>query len=573
VENITIAFHRTDAPLAYYIKKRIGHGKVANIKGKNALIYRANLKGSIVIAKLINGKLRTDKINNFICLLELINKRVDVPLILQEKDTSKLTNSYWLAGFCDACGSFQIKTLNIQERRQVVRLCFIVQMKNSLYNQQKSMIPAKQPTVLNQIFKVFGGSVFVKNGMLTYSSYSYGSAKKIINYFDHFNLLSSKRVNFFKWRKLYRLAQHKKYDSLVKYAQSPYNIQLQCRNVNSSINPFYSLDNQSKKTPGVSQFTVRLYSTFPVNLTNSTINPFFITGFIFFYIYKKSTQRVDGEGSFIISLIKKNNKLGCFAVNIQLRFQIGLHSKDTALLEQIKNYFGCGIIYKREQSDVIEYNVRSISDLTKIINHLDRYPLITHKLGDYLLFKQAFKILLAKKHLTSEGLLEIISIKASLNRGLPKELKLVFPDITPQDRPLVINLEIKDPNWLAGFTSAEGCYLITISASPNSKLKERVKLRFQLTQHTRDEQLIGSLINFLDCGRVLKNRDVFDFIVEKFSDLENKIVPFFKKYPSPSHGGAVQHVPSVLRRIFWGLKLRISKIFVKLFLWCLKRNT
>ena len=71
-------------------------------------------------------------------------------------------------------------------------------MKNSLYNQQKSMIPAKQPTVLNQIFKVFGGSVFVKNGMLTYSSYSYGSAKKIINYFDHFNLLSSKRVNFFK---------------------------------------------------------------------------------------------------------------------------------------------------------------------------------------------------------------------------------------------------------------------------------------------------------------------------------------------------------------------------------------
>lgn len=50
--------------------------------------------------------------------------------------------------------------------------------------------------------------------------------------------------------------------------------------------------------------------------------------------------------------------------NLQLRFQLGLHSKDTALLELIKKYLGCGIIYKREQSDVIEYNVRSISDLT-----------------------------------------------------------------------------------------------------------------------------------------------------------------------------------------------------------------
>ena len=86
----------------------------------------------------------------------------------------------------------------------MVRLYFRVQMKNSPYNQQKSII---QPTVLNQIFKAFGGSV--KNGMLTYSSYSYGSAKKVINYFDHFNLLSSKHVNFLKWRKAYILIQNK----------------------------------------------------------------------------------------------------------------------------------------------------------------------------------------------------------------------------------------------------------------------------------------------------------------------------------------------------------------------------
>jgi hypothetical protein len=94
VISITIVFHQLDAPLAYFIKKRIGYGVVDKIKNKNALLYRANLEGSIVIAKLINGKLRTAKIDNFYCLLELINKRISTPIILKEKDTSDLTKSY-----------------------------------------------------------------------------------------------------------------------------------------------------------------------------------------------------------------------------------------------------------------------------------------------------------------------------------------------------------------------------------------------------------------------------------------------------------------------------------------------
>ena len=94
VINITIVFSQLDASLAYYIKKRIGYGVVEKIKDKNALVYRANLEGSIVIAKLINGKLRTAKIDNFYCLLELINKRISTPMILKKKDTSDFTNSY-----------------------------------------------------------------------------------------------------------------------------------------------------------------------------------------------------------------------------------------------------------------------------------------------------------------------------------------------------------------------------------------------------------------------------------------------------------------------------------------------
>ena len=201
--SITITFHHLDAPLAYYIKKRIGYGIVDNVKDKNAFIYRANLEGSIVIAKLINGKLRTDKINNFYCLLELINKRIPTPIIPQEKDISLLTNSHWLAGFSDAEGSFQVKTINRKGRkfgafRPEIRLCF--QINNDC------------KYILDQLKYVFGGGFKYSNTQnINYFSVSFGSARKIINYFDHFNLLSSKHVNYIKWRNVYRLIQRKEH--------------------------------------------------------------------------------------------------------------------------------------------------------------------------------------------------------------------------------------------------------------------------------------------------------------------------------------------------------------------------
>ena len=54
---------------------------------------------------------------------------------------------------------------------------------------------------------------------------------------------------------------------------------------------------------------------------------------------------------------------------------------------------------------------------------------------------------------------------------------------------------------------------------------------FQLTQHSRDEKLMRSLIELLKSGKIYKNRDTFDFRVTKFDDIVNKIIPFFKKYP------------------------------------------
>lgn len=98
------------------------------------------------------------------------------------------------------------------------------------------------------------------------------------------------------------------------------------------------------------------------------------------------------------------------------------------------------------------YSVSSIKDLNNvIIPHFDEYLLIYQKQADFELFKLVIYIMKDKKHLTIEGLHRIIAIKASMNLGLSDNLKSTFSTIITVPRPLVVNQQIKDPNWFVGF--------------------------------------------------------------------------------------------------------------------------
>lgn len=220
-------------------------------------------------------------------------------------------------------------------------------------------------------------------------------------------------------------------------------------------------------------------------------NPYYVTGF------------ADGEASFGIYFTKYSKSKAGYL--IQPNFQITLHKNDSALLLLLKKFFkGVGGIYK-DGDRLLKYSVRSLKDVKVIIEHFEKYPLQTQKRADFELFKQIVQLLLDKKHLTKEGLLKIISLKAAMNKGISSSLQATFPDLVYSPRPLVENPKIEDPNWLSGFADAEGCFLVDVQESAGHKLKERVRLRFTITQHARDSYLLELLVAYLGCGKIISN--------------------------------------------------------------------
>jgi hypothetical protein len=129
---------------------------------------------------------------------------------------------------------------------------------------------------------------------------------------------------------------------------------------------------------------------------------------------------------------------------VQPEFKIELHRKEIVLLKRIQEFFN-GVGNISQKGDKIRYRVRSLKELRVIIAYFDKYPLITQKYADYVLFKSIVKLIESKEHVTTEGLHLILSLKASLNRGLPEKLKAEFPNIVLAQRPLVVDQKIKDP--------------------------------------------------------------------------------------------------------------------------------
>lgn len=254
------------------------------------------------------------------------------------------------------------------------------------------------------------------------------------------------------------------------------------------------------------------------NKVQLKLDPNFVTGF------------VDAEGSFMVLLYKN---AGCKSgYRVQTIFQISLHDKDRAILFGIRDSLGgVGEVYDRGK-DACIYRVCTPKELTNVIDHFDNYPLLTQKRADFELFKSVVAMMKRKEHLTIEGVRKIVAIKASINNGLPVDLFESFSDVIPCARPEVKFTGNLDPQWVAGFVSGEGSFYISIRKSLALQVGAQVLLRFTITQHSRDQELMQRFIAFFGCGKIEPDSrgSAVSFVVYRFSDIYDNICIFFKKY-------------------------------------------
>lgn len=210
--------------------------------------------------------------------------------------------------------------------------------------------------------------------------------------------------------------------------------------------------------------------------------------------------------------------------------------KDSDSLYLIQQFFGVGSVTLH--GDTAMYQVVRLSDLICIIEHFNIYSLKTQKSADFLLFKKAFDIVKIKEHLTEAGLKKLISIRASMNKGLSERLNSAFTNVIPETRPDVpkatFNSNTPDIKyWMAGFVSGEGCFIIKVSKSKTHKLGVSVALNFLVVQNIRDAFLLESFSQVFGCGSlsIKEKTAIGTFAVSNFNNIVDKIIPFFEEYP------------------------------------------
>jgi hypothetical protein len=259
------------------------------------------------------------------------------------------------------------------------------------------------------------------------------------------------------------------------------------------------------------------------------LDPNWVTGF------------TDAEGCFsVIIEISKDLKK-----KVRVSFEINLHEKDKDILYKIQSFFGVGAVYIREDRRLSVYRVTNVNYIKDvIIPHFTKYPLISKKRLDFLLWSEVIKLILNKDHLTPEGFLKVLSYYASTpfffnkkkgGRGVSKKVLEYYPNIIPADKP-IINLPYNlNPQWVSGFTAGDGGFSIYVRSAKDYVLGEKVYCRFHIAQHSKDLELMQLFIKFFSCGKVEVRSNTStprcDFIVQDTSFLLDKIISHFNLYP------------------------------------------
>ena len=175
------------------------------------------------------------------------------------------------------------------------------------------------------------------------------------------------------------------------------------------------MGNPQETPKGGSSETVRRASSFPARCGVMELHPEWVVGF------------VDGEGCFYVGVNK--NKTMNLGYQVLPEFRVVQHQRDIQVLYALKRFFGCGTV-RRNDEDRCELRIRKLECLKKVVEFFQNHPLKTKKNVDFKKFSKIIKMMDEGKHLSREGLIEIVQIALEMNTGKDDQLKQILIELT-----------------------------------------------------------------------------------------------------------------------------------------------
>lgn len=146
-------------------------------------------------------------------------------------------------------------------------------------------------------------------------------------------------------------------------------------------------------------------------MCNANLEPDWVVGF------------VDGEGCFVVGISKTSRRN--FGLCIRPGFHIG--QKETAILEEIKKFFGVGHVVKGAKES--RYAVDDLEGCLVIRDFFLKHPLKTKKKYDFQKWCQVLDLFLEGVHLSKEGILEIARIRDEMNLKEKHRNYMSYPQV------------------------------------------------------------------------------------------------------------------------------------------------
>jgi len=209
--SIQIVFHLKDLPLALVIQKILGFGSLIRKKGVNAyVLYINNHEGILKLVQLLNGNMRTPKINSLYNLIDwLNNKNPELNLSKLPLNFKSLSNDAWLSGMIDSDGHFSVRTTMIGKYPKIECKFELSQRKIDHLGFSNELFLCNIANFLNTSIKNIRENSTKNHPQYRLRTSNLESNLILINYLEKYPLFGSKFLDYKNWKEILELFKNR----------------------------------------------------------------------------------------------------------------------------------------------------------------------------------------------------------------------------------------------------------------------------------------------------------------------------------------------------------------------------